>query len=178
VSTKTPSKKTTKKIVDKATAKVIAEKAGRFAELIEIGTIKAADIRTRATYRSDANPIGKMYTVLTNLLKKKGVENYEGTDFSISDVVVTVETEQMIQDQCRQYLKNKYKGFTKKYIDKQMAWVTLETPATLRLKAGNNKETKQLEKLMGLQRNRVYVVKKDFEKAKAEFSKFKRSVLA
>jgi len=170
--TKKLNKKTSKKILDSAKAKVIAEKAGRFANLIEIGKITAADVRVGA--RSQNNPINKMYEVLTNTLKKKGVTKFDGVELSISDIVVTVDTEQMIQDQCRKYLKAKYRGFNKKFIDKQMAYVTLETPATLALKAKN--ETKQLEKLMGLKRNRIYVVKEEFEKAKAELSKLNRSV--
>jgi hypothetical protein len=112
-----------------------------------------------------------MFTVITNTLREHGVEQFDGIELSISDIVVTVDTETMIREQCRKYLKSQYKGFGKKFIDKQMAWTVLETPATLGIKAGNTKETKDLEKAMGLRNNRIYVVKKDFEKALAALKK-------
>jgi hypothetical protein len=138
--------------------KEIEEAAGRLANVVDIGSITPAKIRTKIDKKSmvrDDNPINKMYKVLTGLLVKQGVKDITKTELSISDVLVTEKTEKMIMKVSADFLRGF--GYSKKMIERELAFATLNTPATLR--------NKKVEKLMKLKDNRVYVAKDALEAA-------------
>jgi hypothetical protein len=146
------------------TKKEIKERAGRFSDLVEIGRMTANQIRVKGKRTSyagtETNPVAKMYQVIAKLLNNQGVERVKGSSLSISDIVVTADTEAMIFEECRKWLKGK--GYTKKRIDKEIAFAVLETPARVGRDISGEPD---LEKAMGLKYGRVYVVRRELKRA-------------
>jgi len=146
------------------TQKEIQEAAGRLANVVDVGALTPSKLKVRG-YSAKTNPIGKMYEVLTSLLLKQGVKDIVNSKLSISDVLVTENTEKMINKEATLYLKSI--GYNKKRIERELAFASLELPATL--------QNKKVEKLMKLKDNRIYIVKEALEAA-LKVKKSKKSV--
>lgn len=137
-------------------SKLDNEKLKDVGDLVEIGSLTATNIRVTSRLSED-NPINRMYELLTKLIQEQGVKVVAGNDkISISDVYITNETEDLIVKECKTYLKKR--GYTGKRLESQLAWVALETPATLGLKVNKKltEETAKLEKLAGLKNGKIY----------------------